>query len=95
MAKIEILDPVAPRRPPRQRPALRLAELRGKRLGLLFNGKPGGLEIMEALRDRLVAEWDVKPVGLLRKKHASAPAEAAALAALARQSDFIITALGD
>lgn len=95
MALIEILDPVAPRRPPQKKLAPRPGGVRGRRLGLVFNGKPGGLEIMEALRDRLVAQWDMQPAGLLRKKHASVPADAGAITELASRSDVVITALGD
>jgi hypothetical protein len=95
MTRIEILDPVALRRAPRRKLAARPDGLGGRRLGLLVNGKPGSLAILEALRDRLVAERDMRPGPLLQKRFSSAAAEAAELAALARQSDVVVTALGD
>ena len=75
--------------------AKRLADLDGKVLGLLNNGKVNGDHLLDLVRARLAARYRLRDVVVIRKASASRVAEDADLARLARECDAVVTAIGD
>ena len=75
--------------------AKRIADLDGKVLGLLHNGKVNGDHLLELVRAQLTARYGLRDVVVVRKPSASRVAEAAVLDRLARDCDAVVTAIGD
>jgi hypothetical protein len=75
--------------------AKRIADLDGKVLGLLHNGKVNGDHLLDLVRARLTARYGLRDVVVVRKPSASRVAEAAVLDRLARDCDAVVTAIGD
>jgi hypothetical protein len=93
--RLTLLDPQTGARPAQVTRAPRLAALRGKRVGLLANGKPNSQEFLTALGTLLRERHDAVPLVLLGKPSASRVAPAATLDQLAAQCDAVVTAVGD
>ena len=92
---VKILDPtVAPERAEAVS-AKRVAELDGKVVGLLANGKVNGDHLLALVRDELLARHDVRDVVVMAKPGASVVADDATLEALASRCDVVVTAIGD
>jgi hypothetical protein len=75
--------------------AKRVADLDGKVLGLLHNGKVNGDQLLELVRELLGARYRLRDVVVIRKDSASRVAEADDLDRLARECDAVVTAIGD
>jgi hypothetical protein len=75
--------------------AKRVADLDGKVLGLLHNGKVNGDRLLDLVREQLAARYGLRAVIVVRKPGASRVAEAGVLDRLARECDAVVTAIGD
>jgi hypothetical protein len=75
--------------------AKRVADLDGKVLGLLHNGKVNGDRLLDLVRARLTARYGLRDVVMVRKPSASRVADGAVLDRLARECDAVVTAIGD
>src|SRR5207253_1970351 len=70
-------------------------DLDGKVLGLLSNSKVNGDRLLDLMRERLAARYQIKRVVTMTKSSASRVADKAMLDALARECDVVVTAIGD
>jgi hypothetical protein len=70
---MRVLDPIGVTAPPVRHLAQRPDDLRGLRIGLVHNGKPGGRRLLERAGQRLEAEHGVASVTYVAKPHPSAP----------------------
>ena len=75
--------------------AKRVADLDGKVLGLLHNGKVNGDHLLDLVREQLAARYRLRDVVVVRKPSASRVADDDVLARLARECDAVVTAIGD
>jgi hypothetical protein len=75
--------------------AKRVADLDGKVLGLLHNGKVNGDRLLDLVRAQLAARYGLRDVIVVRKPSASRVADGAVLDRLARECDAVVTAIGD
>jgi hypothetical protein len=75
--------------------AKRVGGLDGKVLGLLHNGKINGDRLLELVRERLAARYQLRDVVIIHKASASRVAEDTDLERLARGCDAVVTAIGD
>jgi hypothetical protein len=75
--------------------AKRVADLDGKVLGLLHNGKVNGDRLLDLVREQLAAQYGLRDFVVVRKASASRVAEDAVLDRLARECDAVVTAIGD
>ncbi len=75
--------------------APRLADLRGKKVGLIDDSKPNGKEILEELADLLRSRYGVSDVMYHRKPSASKPADPEVVARMGKECDYAIVAIGD
>ncbi len=75
--------------------AKRVADLDGKVLGLLHNGKVNGDHLLDLVREQLAARYGVRDFVVVRKPSASRVADDAVLDQLARECDAVVTAIGD
>jgi hypothetical protein len=73
----------------------RLARLHGARLGILDNGKANADVLLDALADELRARFGLGSVVARRKLYPTYPAPKDLLAELARETDCVVTAIGD
>ena len=93
---IKILDPtVRAEESAGSSVAKRVADLDGKVLGLLNNGKVNGDALLELVREALGTRFRLRDVVSVRKPSASRVAEDAVLDRLARDCDAVVTAIGD
>ena len=92
---LTLLDPQAAARPAYVARAPRPADLRGKRVGLLANGKTNSKEFLSLLGSLLRERHGAVPVVLLGKPSSSRVAPAHTLDQLVAQSDVVVTAVGD
>ncbi len=77
------------------RRADRPANLQGKVIGLLDNGKPKSDMLLRELDALLRAEAGISKVIMLRKPSAFRPAPDEQLDDLARRADAVVTGIGD
>ena len=68
--------------------------LAGCRLGILENNKEFSDWVLDRLRDRLQALFDMRDVIQLRKHHLAQPAAEELLDALTRQCDVVLVGVG-
>jgi len=93
---LKILDPtVSPDAAADAVVAKRVADLDGKVLGLLHNGKVNGDQLLDLVRQELDARYGLRDVVVVRKPSASRVAEDEVLDRLARECDAVVTAIGD
>lgn len=92
---MRILDPTINPEHAEAALAARVADLDGKAIGLLANGKVNADQLLDLVREGLAARYRLGPVVTLRKPGASRIAEEAMLATLARDCDVVVTAIGD
>ena len=90
-----ILDPTEAGERREARVSARPAELRGLRLGLLANGKPGATALLEEVAALLRDRHGTTVVRLVDKRDASRPARPAVLQELVEGCDAVLTAIGD
>jgi hypothetical protein len=90
------LDPTGARPVHQHSIAPRLSGLNGKRLGLLHNVKTNAKELVVDLGELLRARYDVTLVGpMLTEGQSGMLAKPEQLQQLAKEADFVITAIGD
>jgi len=75
--------------------AKRVADLDGKVLGLLHNGKVNGDRLLDLVREQLATRYRLREIVVVRKPSASRVADADDLDRLARTCDAVVTAIGD
>ena len=75
--------------------AKRVADLDGKVLGLLHNGKVNGDQLLALVREELGARYRLRDIVVVSKPSASRVADDAVLDRLARECDAVVTAIGD
>ena len=75
--------------------AKRVADLDGKVLGLLHNGKVNGDHLLDLVREQLATRYRLRDVVVVHKPSASRVAEPDVLDRLARECDAVVTAVGD
>ena len=92
---LTLLDPQAIARPAWVTRAPRPTDLRGKRVGLLANGKTNSKEFLTALGTLLRERHGAVPLVLMGKPSSSRVAPADTLDQLAAQCDVVVTAVGD
>ena len=93
---LKILDPTVPAEEATDvGVAKRVADLDGKVLGLLHNGKVNGDRLLELVREQLGARYRLREIVVVQKPSASRVAEDAVLDRLARDCDAVVTAIGD
>ena len=90
-----LYDPTAPRRHDGGEAGVRLATLSGTVVGFIDNAKPNFDQLVDALAERLTADYGVKRVVKRRKTSASIPAPAEIVRELADECDLVITGSGD
>ncbi len=95
-AGVPIFDPtVAPEVDPSRR-APRKGGLAGKRVGLLWNSKPGGDRLMRYVMEELRADGlDPSLAREFKKEYDTRPATEETYDAMAESCDLAITAMGD
>ncbi|MDA0733678.1 MAG: hypothetical protein O2909_02640 [Chloroflexi bacterium] len=93
--RIVVLDPSAPPRVLSHDMALRPADIRGKRLGFLWNSKPNGDVLFGRLEQLLREKYEITDVVYRRKPTSSAPATSQVMDELATSVDVAIVGLGD
>ena len=76
-------------------PAPRAAALAGLRLGILDNTKWNAGRLLRKIAARLDERFQLAAVDYYRKESFSKPAEPALVAAIAADSDIVLTAIGD
>ena len=90
-----LYDPTAPRHNRAKDAGAALATLSGKVVGFIDNAKPNFDHLVDALAERLIADYGVKRVIKRRKTSASIPAPAEIVRELADECDLVITGSGD
>jgi len=75
--------------------AARLADLEGKTIGILDNGKLNAIEMLREVATLFEQRHGCTIKGVYHKSNASAPAPKNTLVAAAKEVDFLITGLGD
>ena len=93
--RIVVLDPSAPPRSLSHNMALRPDDIRGKRLGFLWNSKPNGDLLFGRLEQLLREKYELTDVVYRRKPTSSAPATPQVMDELATSVDVAIVGLGD
>lgn len=75
--------------------APRLPTLAGARLGLIDDSKRNADGLLEELSETLRTRYEIAGVAWHRKPSASRPADPAAIAALVKDCDAVVIAIGD
>ena len=91
---LQVLDPTNETAPPIGQLAPRLADLTGKTIGLISNGKEGSKGFFRHLDHMLRDEFGVAEVITRVKSNFSAPADAHIVAEIANW-DAVISGIGD
>ncbi len=98
-SEMRVMNPVAERQVRKSRLADRVADLKGKRVGLFWNGKPNGDRVLEEIANArasrfpgssAVKMWEIAPQ--TRTVYGN-PAEN--LKRMSQCADFIVSASGD
>jgi hypothetical protein len=92
---LKILDPTIAADRTESAMAKRVADLEGKVLGLLSNGKVNGDQLLDLVRQGLATRYRISRVVSMKKSSASRVADEEMLDALARDCDIVVTAIGD
>jgi hypothetical protein len=95
MGTVKLVSPVYEARATAGSRAPRLASLAGARIGLLDNDKPKADRLLEHIATLLEHRYSVAGFVRLRKGSATKPAEGEIIARLLRETDAIVTAIGD
>jgi hypothetical protein len=92
---ITVLDPTARPRELSISMALRPDDLRGCRVGFLWNSKPNGDALFSRLEELLREKYEITLTSHQRKPTASIPADQSIVDELAKSTDAVIVGLGD
>lgn len=93
--KLVVLDPTQEPETAVVTMAPPIADLAGKRIGLLDNSKNGSAQFLDFLAQLLAEQYDGVTFVRARKPNASRPVPGETLEMLARECDLVITAVGD
>lgn len=93
--RLQVLDPTVEPIPAEAIVASRPDTLDGKVLGLLANGKPNSVEILDMVHEILADRYEFKQVIAKNKGNASRPCPADLMEEMAEQCDVVITSSGD
>ena len=93
--KLRILDPTVEALPDNTLMATRPADLNGKVVGLLSNGKRNSENLLDALCSLLQDTYELGEVVRSNKGDSSRPAPSAIMDELLEKCDLVITATGD
>ncbi len=93
--KLAVLDPTVQPIPAHAVVAERPTTLDGLVVGLLANGKPNSVELLDAVSDVLADSYQFRKVVVRNKGNASRPCPAPIIEEMAQECDVIITASGD
>lgn len=91
----DLFDPTGTLLVEDHQPASGLSTLRGKRLGLLDNTKSNADRFLALVATELHEQYGIAEWRIVRKDSQSAPAPTALLYDLIRDSDFVVTGIGD
>ena len=94
MDELTVLDPTAEMDVERIPLAPRPADLAGKRVGILDNGKERAEEILRRIEERLKGQFPVASVVWRRKDYYTKRATVTLIEELAASCDVVITAVG-
>jgi hypothetical protein len=94
MPRIKVYDPTAPSSVRGAALAPRPADLRGRVVGVLDNGKANAGVLMTALAEELRARHGVKDV-VVRTKPVAGPASPETVRVLKEQTDFVLVGSAD
>ena len=92
---ITVMDPTAPPRELSHSMALRPDDLRGRRVGFLWNSKPNGDALFSRLEELLREKYEITMTSYQRKPTASLPADDKVIEELAASADAVVVGLGD
>jgi len=92
---LKLFDPTSPPSPRAASLAPRPVQLEGLRIGLVENTKINSEVILLKLADRLHRRFGMRVTLLDRKRSPSHEVTEAAVAALRRQADFVVSGIGD
>ena len=93
--KLEVLDPTVEPVPAEAVIAPRPETLDGTTLGLLANGKPNSVELLEMVHQVLADRYEFKTVLARDKGNSSRPCPKEIVEEMAERCDLVITATGD
>ena len=93
--KLEVLDPTVEPIPAEAVIAPRPETLDGTTLGLLANGKPNSVELLDMVHQVLADRYEFETVLARNKGNSSRPCPTDIVEEMAEQCDVIITATGD
>ena len=93
--RLQVLDPTVVPIPDHAVIAARPSTLDGVVVGLLANGKPNSVEILELVQEVLADRYEFKSVIAKNKGNASRPCPPELLQEMADQCDVVITSSGD
>ena len=92
---ITLLDPTSSPRKLVTPLATRTNDIRGKRIGFLWNNKPNGDILFQYLEDLLRTKYEISEVVYKQKPTASIPAKPEILDELTEECDIAIVGLAD
>ena len=92
---MRLVDPTVSGPEQRREGAPRLANLEGKRIALLSNGKANADVLLQETAKRFVEAHRCEVVEFFDKRNAGTPCQVEHLQRLAGGADFLITAVGD
>ena len=91
---IRMMNPVATPHGEAFRSPVRIEQLQGQRLGLLFNGHVSAVKFWVCLEDRLTELYQPQSVTSLRKENTFAPAAADSEIARLTGTDLVVVGVG-
>ena len=91
---IRMMNPVAQPYGEAFRGPIRIEELQGQRLGLLFNGHVSAVKFWGCLEDQLTELYEPQSVTSLRKENTFAPAAAEGEIAYLTRTDLVVVGVG-
>jgi hypothetical protein len=93
---MRILDPTEGPFHADTRMAPRLESLKGAKVGVIWNGRPHGRQMLETVIDDLSARWQLEVVAFLQKEFVGNKAPSAFFDEIkARGADFVLAGVGD
>lgn len=92
---MQLFDPTSSPVPREVTLAPRPADLRGLRIGLVENTKFNSVPILTKLADRLRARYGMSVAPMTTKRSPSHEIDEAQIKALRKQSDFVVSGIGD
>jgi hypothetical protein len=95
MSQVRVLNPMGVVPGADARSATAVADLAGKRVVVLENGKQNARELLTGVVERLQQRHPGLTFDVRRKQSASLPADPALLVEITKQADVVLTGSGD